>query len=385
MPRSVPFGDLAYPFRSNDASGADNCDCKFFWFPQFRAMFQAVWAGYSKPAFYPEFTSASTPAKIYLQLDTTYKYFHYNGGAPDDFYTWWEKSVIDPRTGTATVTDSTPAFPSPFSSINPSGWTHTQTITKTTQRDVWTDGAGSPPSSRLEIIQTLSKEYTTENLINDVLDDIAAFPADFPGAMHSSGTLTSGHDYVIIDNSGGADFTASGASSNEIGIVFNANTTTPTWGSGVVAEYQPAPKHATGTTYPYVSAAGASFSGWFRTGCYQPGEALGDSTGYFPGTWRWLKTNEMGFTLVRVKYCFALPKLAGPGSFTVTWDEQDFPFTTSSDPDIPGQPDWANPGSASSQSVSGDETLRVTTPQTIADPSANKYTFITNAQYTALV
>jgi hypothetical protein len=373
------LGDFAYPFRSGDATGGDNCDCKFFWYPQFRALFQVVGLAYSKPAFYPEFTSASTPPKIYLQLDTKYKYFAYGGGAPDTFVTWWEKTVIDPRTGSGTTTDSSPAFPSPYSSINTSGWTHSQTVTKTTQRDVWVSTAGNPPNARLEIIQTISKEYTTEELINDVLDDIDDFPAAFPGTLHSGGTLTSGHDYAILDNSGGADFTASGASSNEIGTVFNANTTAPTWGSGVVAEYDPSP----GVDH-YISATGAASGGWFTTGCYQPGNPLYDSTGYIPAAWRWLKTNEKGFTLVRVKYCLALPKLAGAGSFTATWDEQDFPFTSSSDPDIPGQPDWGNPGSAAGQSVSGDETLRTTTPQTIADPASNKYVFIANAQYTAL-
>lgn len=51
----------------------------------------------------------------------------------------------------------------------------------------------------------------------------------------SSGVLTVGNWYKILDVSGGADFTGVGAASNTVDLLFEATGTTPTWGTGSVS------------------------------------------------------------------------------------------------------------------------------------------------------
>lgn len=68
----------------------------------------------------------------------------------------------------------------------------------------------------------------------------------------SSGNLTKGRLYEILDSSGGADFTIVGAPDNNVGTQFKANYTNlaPTWGAGslAVAEWEGATITVTGTT-----------------------------------------------------------------------------------------------------------------------------------------
>lgn len=48
----------------------------------------------------------------------------------------------------------------------------------------------------------------------------------------TTGAIISSRRYKILNNSGGADFTPSGAANNTVGTIFNSNGTTPTWGTG---------------------------------------------------------------------------------------------------------------------------------------------------------
>jgi hypothetical protein len=48
----------------------------------------------------------------------------------------------------------------------------------------------------------------------------------------TGGSLVVGSGYTIISNSGGANFTNVGAANNDIGTVFKATGTNPTWGTG---------------------------------------------------------------------------------------------------------------------------------------------------------
>ena len=81
----------------------------------------------------------------------------------------------------------------------------------------------------------------------------------FVAISKSSGSLVVGVEYLITNNSGGADFTGVGAANNNVGTVFTATGATPTWGTGSVNTTASTPTWGTGQ---------------LRTATPQPGDAM---------------------------------------------------------------------------------------------------------------
>lgn len=181
MRRRLDPDDVDDPYPFGDAGNfEENCACQFHCFPQLGANYDAVTASRTKVGF-AEFTSASTPPRKYLQIDTTWKCFV--AGTGTGFF--WEKIAVDRATGGETTTESSP----PFSTCAAASATPSVTTTRTTRRTIWTKyvtGSSGPVESRLEKIEVLSKEYTTGQLIADTIADLADWAEDFPAEPPSA-------------------------------------------------------------------------------------------------------------------------------------------------------------------------------------------------------
>lgn len=72
-------------------------------------------------------------------------------------------------------------------------------------------------------------------------------------APQSTGSIINGAYYEIINNSGGASFTSSGAASNAVGTRFLSNGVSPTWGTGSLRQIGNVTSHVTGDNGNYTS------------------------------------------------------------------------------------------------------------------------------------
>lgn len=306
------LGELAYPFGSGGFD--DSCDCKYACFPQLGANFDAVIASRNKgnnaeepdtAIVFTEFSDVSDPPRKFRQKDTTWRcYSNISDTTSSTERTVWDWNP-DTKEWEATTTGDG------FMGCDAASETPEVTTTNTTRRTIYTEtNEDDLVLSRLEVIEVLSKEYTTPQMIADAIADIPDWD-DFPDEPPDSG------DGIVTF------FVSSGI-------------------------------------------------------CYGPGDALwntGASRLILVGAWA-LADDEMVFTVQRVRYRLAFPKLLGDAStFTVEWEEVFVPEDSDS------EDDWEI---LSNNSCSGDASDAVSDILNMVEKRSNGEVFARNARYTAL-
>lgn len=129
------------------------------------------------------------------------------------------------------------------------------------------DNGGSPPSDDL---QNTSYVRSYRKRIDLYGNQIHFFSRD---NTQTTGSITAGYQYEILDNSGGADFTGSGSADNVVGTRFTSNGTTPTWGTGSLRLIGNVTSHVLGPGTSYCSFNNTDRS--FDIGAYD------DATDYY--------------------------------------------------------------------------------------------------------
>lgn len=255
----APETDYRYPFLQDvgyvggGGTPSESCECKFACYPDFRARYESIYGNFSKVG-HEEFGDPSTPPRFFKRKRTTYQC--YVAGLPTE--TFWEQhdyNIDDP--GSSVTTYSDPAFTA-CTGADEEVLLETPTFRRTT----WTTGGGGEVSNRLEIIEVLSNEFTTEELINKVMDELPAWApddVDWPG-----------------DNEPGSP----------------------------------------GTAY-YVQSGICYQKG---NALWEPGS----SRLVVPSVWR-LSEDEVDFFCQRVRFRIVPPHSVGPSSFTIEWKEEFLP------------------------------------------------------------